>query len=223
MFRHVEPFWRYLRSKGRLSDSNGKVSMVELREYQFAIFSFCFLTPLFAGFVCFHFPVPVTFTTLCPPSLTPYPPHTKIWGSVPHISTYPPVPPTMPSTSKPTPSKTSSALVKSLFFALVQSLLERVWVPFSSFDLPLTFGRSPINRPTPLQCISSLNCCPCHRRKRPTGVHFFSLFFVEARKAPEKGTYLSSPTLLSHVLPSPYPHPLSYTFEREEESAYPLH
>ena len=167
MFRHVEPFLRYLWSKGRVSDSNGKVSMVEPREYQPD--QFVFLTPLFAGFVVFHF-----CDLHCTLSSSPHnpPPRTKFWGSVPHIPTYPLAPP-MPSPSTPNPSKTSSALVTTLLFSLVQPLLDRFWGPYRSFELPVMFGRCPINTPTPLHCISSLTYCPCHRKNRPTGERFF--------------------------------------------------
>ncbi len=142
MFRHVKPFLRYLWSKGRVSDSNGKVSMVEPREYQPDQFFFFFLTP----------------------------------------------------------SKTSSGLVTTPLFSLVQPLLDRFWGPCRSFELPVTFGRCPISTPTPLHCISSLTYCPCHRKNRPTGERFFSLLFINARKAPDKGPSLPSPSLLSPVL-----------------------
>ena len=112
------------------------------------------------------------------------PPRTKFWGSVAHIPTYPPAPP-MHSSSTPLPAITSSALVTSHLFSLVQPLLDRLWGPCGAFDLAVTFGRSPFNPPTRLHCISSLTFCPCHRRKRTTGERSFWHFFIEARKAPD--------------------------------------
>ena len=128
-----------------------------------------FSTPLFAGCVVFHF-----CDLHCTLSSLPHnpSPRTKFWGSVPHIPTYPPAPP-MPSPSTPTPTKTSSALVTTLLFSLVQPLLDRFWGPYRSFELPVMFGRCLINTPTPLHCISSLTYCPCHRKNRPTGERFF--------------------------------------------------
>ncbi len=197
MFRHVEPILRYLWSKGRVSDSNGKVSMVEPREYQPDQYIYFFFQLL--SLPDLWFSISVTFTALCPAYLTIHPPAPNFGGVFP-IS-----PPTLlhhpcPRLPHQTPSKTSSALVTTLFFSLVQPLLDRFWGPCRSFELPVMFGRCPIYTPTPLHCISSLTYCPCHRKNRPTGERFFSLFFIEARKAPDKGPSLPSPSLLSHVL-----------------------
>jgi hypothetical protein len=149
-------------------------------------FILIFLTPIFAGSCFFSSPSIFVFCHLhCNVSSLPNtpPPLTKFWGSVSHIPSYPPAPP-MHSSSPPIPAITSSELVTSHLLSFGQPLLDRFWGPCSSFDLPVTFGRSPFNIPTPLHCISSLTFCPCHRRKRPTGERFFRL---------------PSPSLLSHV------------------------
>ncbi len=172
MFRRLEPFLRYLWSKGRVSNSNGKASMVEPHEHQPDQFFFLFLTPFFAGFVA---PSIFVFCHLhwtlssLPHTSSPC---TKFWGSVPHIPPYPPAP-SMHSSSTPIPAITFSKLVTTHLFSLRQPLLDRFWGHCSSFDLPVTFGRSPFNPQTSLHCISSLTFCPCHRRKRPTGERFF--------------------------------------------------
>ncbi len=150
--------------------------------------NFFFLTLIFAGswFVFFSIDFRFLSPSLQCVFLTSHstPPRTKFWGSVPHIPTYPPAPP-MHLSSTPIPAITSSVLVTSHLFSLGQPMLDRFWGACSSFDLPVTFGRSPFNPPTSLHCISSLTFCPCHRRKRTTGERSFWHFFIEARKAPD--------------------------------------
>ena len=94
MFRHVEPFLRYLRSKGRVSDSNGKVSMVEPREYQPDQFFFLFSNSSFCRIFSFC-PISVLYDLHINLSSAPHtqPHHTKLWGNVRHIPTHPPAPP----------------------------------------------------------------------------------------------------------------------------------
>ena len=103
--------------RGILEGVKGRSPLVPRRP----IFFFFFPTPFFSGstvfFVTIHFAFGVTFALLCPAYLTLCPPHTKFWGSVPHIPTPPPAPPIVPSVTL-THFKTCSTRVTFSSFAL---------------------------------------------------------------------------------------------------------
>ena len=73
-YRHMEPFLRYLWSKGQLSDSTGKGQTVDLPEDHLDRFFFFFPTPLFAGFlfcfftICLHLTLSPARSTQPPPT-----------------------------------------------------------------------------------------------------------------------------------------------------------
>jgi hypothetical protein len=107
MCGHVEAFRRYLWSKGRVSDSNGKASMVEPREYQrdqywgstntgvrmvepfeseTRPFVFFFFSPLFAGFVFFFFSTRFPFLSPSLHFVLHRKPLTKVLTSLPVVT-----------------------------------------------------------------------------------------------------------------------------------------
>ncbi len=130
--------------RGILEGVKGRSPLVPLRPIFFFFFQplfFCRIIGLFC----------VWSDTHCPLSCSPHtlPPHTKIWGSVPHIPISLPAPSIGPSATL-TPSKASATRVTFSFFASSQAQHCCIWGSYSPIARVLTCGRCPINPPAPL-------------------------------------------------------------------------